>query len=241
MVAIVVIGALAVAGVLIMLARSPGAPGAPGTPLAAATTCEDPCTEIRPRVDVTWTAPTDGGAVTGYRVERDGGPLAGAASIDPTRLGLIDDGVELGRTYTYRVIAFGEEGSSLPSSEVRGRVSVTPTSGRSIRPAPHRMWPAPRRGRHRAACSGPRGGVGEGRSRAPTPDVVAARRSPRRSPSTCGPSTPPPRAPSGGSIVHGRGVDPVRVPGVRAVDGHARGDRPQRMSALTGPRSRASA
>ena len=77
-VAIVVIGALAVAGVLIMLARSPGPPGAPGTPLAAATTCGDPCTEIRPRVEVTWTAPTDGGEVTGYRVERDGEPLAGA-------------------------------------------------------------------------------------------------------------------------------------------------------------------
>ncbi len=128
MVAIVVIGALAVAGVLIMLARSPGPPGAPGTPLAAATTCEDPCTEIRPRVDVTWTAPTDGGEVTGYRVERDGDPLAGAGSIDPTSLGVIDDGVELGRTYTYRVIAFGEEGSSLPSSEVTAEIGL-PAAG----------------------------------------------------------------------------------------------------------------
>ena len=116
------------AGVLVLLARSPGPPGAPGTPRAAATTCGDPCTEIRPRVEVTWTAPTDGGEVTGYRVERDGEPLPGAGAIDPASLVLIDDGVELGRTYTYRVIAFGEEGSSPPSSE------ATPRSG-SPRPA----------------------------------------------------------------------------------------------------------
>ena len=127
-VAIVVIGALAVAGVLILLTRSPGPPGAPGTPLAAATTCGDPCTEIRPRVDVTWTAPTDGGEVTGYRVERDGDSSRGAGAIDPTSLVLIDDGVELGRTYTYRVIAFGEEGSSLPSSEATAEIGL-PAAG----------------------------------------------------------------------------------------------------------------
>ena len=128
MVAIVVIGALAVAGVLILLARSPGPPGAPGAPRAAATACGDPCTEIRPRVEVTWTAPTDGGEVTGYRVERDGDLLAGAGTIDPASLVLIDDGVELGRTYTYRVMAFGEDGSSLPSSEATAEIGL-PAAG----------------------------------------------------------------------------------------------------------------
>ena len=120
-VAVAVTGALVVAGGLVLLARSPGPPGAPGTPRATASTCGDPCSEIRPRVEVTWTAPSDGGEVTGYRVQRDGEPLPGAGAIDPASVVLIDDSVELGRTYTYRVIAFGEEGSSPPSSEVIAR------------------------------------------------------------------------------------------------------------------------
>lgn len=124
MVAIAVIGGLVVAVVLVLLARSPGPPGAPGTPRAAAATCENPCTEIRPRAEVTWTAPTDGGEVTGYRVERDGEPLAGAGAIDPATHLLIDDGVDLGRTYTYRIIALGEEGSSLPSSEATAEIGL---------------------------------------------------------------------------------------------------------------------
>jgi hypothetical protein len=126
--AIVVIGALAVAGILVLLTRSPGPPGAPGPPRAAATTCGDPCTEIRPRVEVTWTAPSDGGEVTGYRVQRDGEPLPGADALDPTILVLIDDSVDLGRTYDYRVIAIGEEGSSPPSSEATAEVGL-PAAG----------------------------------------------------------------------------------------------------------------
>ena len=126
--AIAVFVALAVAGILILLARSPGPPGAPGTPRAAATTCGDPCTEIRPRVEVTWTAPSDGGEVTGYRVQRDGEPLPGAGAIDPASLVLIDESVDLGRTYTYHVIAIGEEGSSPPSSEATAEIGL-PAAG----------------------------------------------------------------------------------------------------------------
>ena len=115
-VAVAVIGALVVAGGMVLLARSPGPPGAPGTPRATASTCGDPCSEIRPRVEVTWTAPSDGGEVTGYRVQRDGEPLPGTGAIDPASLVLIDDSVDLGRTYTYRVIAFGEaENDVIPS------------------------------------------------------------------------------------------------------------------------------
>lgn len=122
-VAVAVTGALVV-GVLVLLARSPGLPGAPRTPRATASTCGDPCSKIRPRVEVTWTAPSDGGEVTGYRIQRDGEPLPGAGAIDPASLVLIDDNVDLGRTYTYRVIAFGEEGSSPPSSEALAEIGL---------------------------------------------------------------------------------------------------------------------
>jgi hypothetical protein len=123
-VAIAVIGAFTVASVLILLARSPGPPGAPRTPRAVATTCGDPCTEIQPHVEVTWTAPIDGGEVTGYRVHRDGELLPGAGAIDPASLSLIDDSVDLGRTYTYRIIAFGEEGSSPSSSGALAEIGL---------------------------------------------------------------------------------------------------------------------
>jgi len=126
--AIAVIGALAVAGILILLTRSPGPPGPPGAPRAAATTCGAPCTEIRPRVQVTWTAPSDGGEVTGYRVQRDGEPLPGADALDPATLVLVDDSVDLGRTYTYRVIAIGEEGSSPPSLAATAEIGL-PAAG----------------------------------------------------------------------------------------------------------------
>jgi len=122
--AIAVMGALAAAGVAVLLTRDPGPPGSPGRPRAAAATCEDPCTEIRPRVEVTWTTPSDGGEVTGYQVQRDGELLPGADALDPTTHVLIDAGVELGRTYPYRVVAFGEAGSSPPSSEVIAEVGL---------------------------------------------------------------------------------------------------------------------
>jgi hypothetical protein len=124
LVTLAVVGALTVAGVVVLLTRSPGPPGTPGTPRATATTCGDPCTEIQPRVEVTWTAPSDGGEVTGYRVQRDGEPLPGADALDPATHVLIDGSVELGRTYTYRIIAFGEEGSSPPSSEVTAEIGL---------------------------------------------------------------------------------------------------------------------
>ena len=280
MVAIAVIGALAVAGVLILLARSPGPPGAPGTPRAAATTCGDPCTEIRPRVEVTWTAPTDGGEVTGYRVERDGELLPGAGAIDPASLVLIDDGVELGRTYTYRVIAFGEEGSSLPSSEATAEIGL-PAAGLAQLDGVYDVRLKVRSARSLAAMLGIDQPVPGKRgtdqwtfdstcspqdAACPTtwealdgvlrPDGAAMARVDRRPRRPMrwrheGPGADRVRPADGrrrrrgrhleGPIVHGHGLDPVRVPGVRAVDRHARGDRPQRMSALTGPRSRASA
>jgi hypothetical protein len=79
-------------------------------------------------VEVTWTAPTDGGEVTGYRVERDGELLPGAGAIDPATHLLIDDSVDLGRTYTYRVIAFGDDGSSPLTSEATAEIGL-PAAG----------------------------------------------------------------------------------------------------------------
>ena len=236
-VAVAVIGALVVAGGIVLLARSPGPPGAPGTPRATASTCGDPCSEIRPRVEVTWTAPSDGGEVTGYRVQRDGEPLPGAGAIDPASrrpdrrqrgarpdLHLPRHRVRRGGEFTpvlrghrrdrtprgrprptRRRLRRAPEGSfrSLVGRHVGhrpagGRANATPTSGRSHRRAPPRTPPVPRRGRHRTASSGPMSGDGEGRSQARMPGAVAARRSRHRSRSICGPSTPPPRARSGG-------------------------------------------
>jgi len=79
-------------------------------------------------VQVTWTAPSDGGEVTGYRVQRDGEPLPGADALDPATLVLVDDSVDLGRTYTYRVIAIGEEGSSPPSLAATAEIGL-PAAG----------------------------------------------------------------------------------------------------------------
>jgi hypothetical protein len=124
--ALVVFGALVVAGVVVFLTRSPGPPGAPGTPQVSAITCGDPCTEIRPRVELTWTAPADGGEVTGYRVQRDGHTLPGADAIDPATHVLVDDTVDLGQAYTYRVIAFGEAGDSPTSPEVTTEAGFPP-------------------------------------------------------------------------------------------------------------------
>jgi hypothetical protein len=120
-----VVGAIAVlvAGVL-WFARSPGPPTVPVALRAVATTCDEPCESIQPRVALEWTPPEGGATATGYRIVRDGMPLG--PDLDAQVLTFIDEDVTMGESYAYQVVALSGEGESRPTSPAETIVPTPP-------------------------------------------------------------------------------------------------------------------
>ena len=123
-VALIVIGALILAGAVLWFARSPGPPTVPVGLQVVAETCEDPCDEIAPKVTVTWTPPEGGAGPTGYRLLRDGDPLD--TELDGSELSFVDETVTIGEKYAYQVIAQSDEGDSAATEAVEARVPTPP-------------------------------------------------------------------------------------------------------------------
>jgi chitodextrinase len=94
------------------------APSAPGTPAATATTTS---------VSLTWTASTDNVGVAGYRVSRDGVPVATVATA-----GYTDSGLTPATAYAYAVTAYDAAGNSSAATSL----SVTTPSAPADTTAP---------------------------------------------------------------------------------------------------------
>jgi hypothetical protein len=109
----------------LVVGRGPSGPPDPPRGLRAlATTCAPPmCQEIQSTVSLSWTPPSDGSPVTGYRVLRDGADLG--ARLGPAARTYEDRTVALGTAYRYSVVAGSEAGSS-ESSAVRARAPLPP-------------------------------------------------------------------------------------------------------------------
>ena len=122
------------------------APGTSGTPTATATD---------ESVTLTWTAPADGGTVTGYRLwRRSGGETAFTVlgmDLAATVLTHTDTAVATGTAYAYRVQALsatgaGPRSAAVTVTAVTTRVPGMPTGLTAAPAADHRMqltWTAP--------------------------------------------------------------------------------------------------
>lgn len=122
------IGMVAAAAVVVGLAvialnRSPGPPTAPGPVTAEASTCTEPCETLAPRVALGWPQPTSGADPTGYRVLRDGSPIA---ELDAGARSFVDDTVTMDSTYAYQVVAASEDGDSPPTASAEATVPTPP-------------------------------------------------------------------------------------------------------------------
>lgn len=112
------VGAVAVALVL----KSTGPPGLPQRFAATARTCVPPeCDYWRTTVALTWEAPAEGGAVTAYRVFRNGRPLR---SVSGSEQSYVDRGLIPGLEYRYAIQAVGEAGSSSRSEPVAAKPPI---------------------------------------------------------------------------------------------------------------------
>ena len=124
----------------------PQAPGIPGTPTATATDTS---------VSLTWTAPADGGTVSGYRLWRRSGAETAFSvlgeDLAATALMHTDTTVATGTAYAYRVQALAAGGAGPRSAAVTATAVTTRvpgmTTGLTAAPAAdHRMqltWTAP--------------------------------------------------------------------------------------------------
>ena len=124
----------------------PQAPGTPGTPTAAGTDT---------RVTLTWTAPANGGTVTGYRLwRRSGGETAFTVlggDLAATVLTHADTTVATGTAYAYRVQALaaagaGPRSAAVTVTAVTTRVPGMPTGLTAAPATDHQMqltWTAP--------------------------------------------------------------------------------------------------
>ena len=102
-------------------AALPQAPGAPGNPAAPAATHDT--------VTLTWTAPTTGGTVTGYRVWRRTGTGSLSAVGDDLAADVLrhtDRTVTAGTAYHYRVQALSAAGAGAPTPAVAVTTAATP-------------------------------------------------------------------------------------------------------------------
>ena len=126
-------------------AAVPQAPGTPGTPTATATDTS---------VSLTWTAPANGGMVTGYRLWRQTGEADFAVlgeDLAATVLTHADTTVATGTAYAYRVQALaaagaGPRSAAVTATAVTPRVPGTPTGLAAAPAADHQMqltWTAP--------------------------------------------------------------------------------------------------
>lgn len=123
-VVLTVVAAIVLIGAVLMFTRSPGPPTSPVGVQVEALTCGTPCDLIEPRVTLAWTPPEAGADPTGYRLLRDGVPLD--ASLDASDLTFVDDGVTMGESYAYEVIALSTEGDSAATSPVQADVPTPP-------------------------------------------------------------------------------------------------------------------
>ena len=110
--------AVTVTGVTTNLPQAPGAPGNPASPTAT-----------HDRVTLTWTAPTTGGTVTGYRVWRQTG--AGSLSVVGDDLAAdvlthTDTTVAESTAYQYRVQALSAAGAGERTAAVGATTAATP-------------------------------------------------------------------------------------------------------------------
>jgi Ca2+-binding RTX toxin-like protein len=99
-------------------------PAVPGNVVATAGTA---------KATVTWTAPADvnGLPVTGYTVERIGGP---AVDVAATTTSFVATGLVNGTSYTFRVRALNEAGASVYSDPSNAVVPVAPVAPPAVRP-----------------------------------------------------------------------------------------------------------
>jgi hypothetical protein len=126
---VAIIALIAIIGGAIVAVSSkkspPGRPGAPTALKASATTCAPPrCKQITSTVTLTWSAPSTGSPVTGYRIFRDGNSMsdvlkAGTTTFDDTR-------VLLGKHYSYEVLANSAVGDSKRSEPASASIPLPP-------------------------------------------------------------------------------------------------------------------
>ena len=124
----VVIGVAAVVVVaaglaVVALSRSPGPPTTPGPVSVEASTCDEPCETLAPRVVVKWPPPVSGADPTDYRVVRDGSLIA---EVDAARRTYVDETVMMGEVYGYQVVAASGEGDSPSTASVEATVPMPP-------------------------------------------------------------------------------------------------------------------
>lgn len=101
-----------------------GPPTAPRAVDASASVCvPDACDGIEPSVQLRWSPPVAGGAVTRYVVFRDGSELE---RLDARATEFVDPEVILGARYEYEVSAIGDEGRGPPSPPVSAEVPLPP-------------------------------------------------------------------------------------------------------------------
>ncbi|HWC71109.1 MAG TPA: hypothetical protein VG993_08115, partial [Actinomycetota bacterium] len=120
-----VVAAIAVlVGAVLWFTRSSGPPTVPVALRASPTSCDDPCTSVRPQVFLEWAPPESGATATGYRIVRDGTTLASDVGEDD--LSFVDETVSIGGTYSYQVVALSDDGVSPPTSPVEAIVPTPP-------------------------------------------------------------------------------------------------------------------
>ncbi len=117
-----------VAGIIVAISRA-GAAAAPATPSSVAAkgdVCVPPrCKTVATSVTVTWNEP-GGGPVGGYTVYRDGIELRAGHDVDPHITSFVDQGLQIGATYRYQVVAFGNGGTSARSPTVEATIPTPP-------------------------------------------------------------------------------------------------------------------
>ncbi len=130
MAAIVIVAVIA--GILVAVSIGGGGlakPAAPATPTGVAAKgeiCVPPsCKTIAASVTVTWIG-SGGGPVSGYQVYRDGIALGAGNDVDPSSNSFVDQGVQIGATYRYQVVAFGTGGTSSKSAAAEAIVPTPP-------------------------------------------------------------------------------------------------------------------
>ena len=139
-----------------LVARNPVGP----SPASAEVSARPPSVPAQPtlsatagvgKVDLSWTAPADGGSqLTGYTLLR--GTISGQLSSYQT-LGLVtaysDTAVTPGTTYYYALVARNAVGPSPASAEVSARPPSVPTAPQNVTAQPHQTrgvvlnWSAP--------------------------------------------------------------------------------------------------